>query len=148
MSGEDAIFLPCKKVESFIDSDFQEGSTGSTQSFSQRSYLSDGTAKVKTTPLLVFRRTGRVGDGYPHEGWSMKQALKALGIVGVGFVGISLFVGLLEVAQNGIDYLKNAISLGIARQSQAAQELVRNEQTHAIGFAIESTNEDEGEEFD
>ena len=78
----------------------------------------------------------------------MKQALKALGIVGVGFVGISLFVGLLEVAQNGIDYLKNAISLGIARQSQAAQELVRNEQTHAIGFAIESTNEDEGEEFD
>ena len=78
----------------------------------------------------------------------MRHALRTLGIVGVGFLGISLFVSVLEVAQNGIDYLKNAISLGIARQSQAAQQLVGNEQTHAIGFAIESTNEDEGEEYD
>lgn len=78
----------------------------------------------------------------------MRQAFKALGIVGIGFLGISLFVGALEVAQNGIDYLKNAISLGIARQSQAAQQLVGNEQTHAIGFAIEPANDEEGEEYD
>lgn len=78
----------------------------------------------------------------------MKQTLKALGIVGVGFLGISIFVGILEIIQNGMDYLKNIISLGIAKQSQKAQALSVSSESHAIGFAIESTNEDEGEEYD
>lgn len=75
----------------------------------------------------------------------MKQAFRALGFVSVGFLGISILVGIAEVAQNGIDYLKNAISLGIAKQSQVAQRMTEQTSSHAIGFAIESTN-NEGEE--